>query len=221
VKIKNSIISTIAASVALFALADLALAQGDSDSISHKRSYVEGTRIKPGSASDTSSVLYQSSGAVGAKGANVFAPKYRDRINTYSEQINLGISKGWLSPESAEHFKSELSRLSALESEATAHQYAQPYLDNVEKEFTQYNIDFTKATNAPALVGNGPAVGPGAAVGSGTKGAPNVAPAASVTTTTKTTTPAGEASIKTKTKVATKSIRHKNTVTKTTTTKAK
>jgi hypothetical protein len=220
VKIQNSIISIMAASVALLALADIARAQGDSDSVSHTRVFEQGTRIKPGSGSDTSSALYQSRGAVGAKGANVFAPKYRERINTYSEQINLGISKGWLSPENAEHFKSELARLSALESEATAHQYAQPYLDNVEKEFTQYNIEFTKATNAPAVVGNGPPVGPGAALGSG-KAAPNVAPAATVTTTTKVSTPAGKASIKTNTKVATKTAKHKNTVTKTTTTKAK
>ena len=218
-KIKTTIISTIAASVALVALADVARAQGDSDTVTHTRVIESGTRIKPGSGSDTSSALYQSSGAVGAKGANVFAPKYRERINTYSEQINLGISKGWLSAESAEHFKSELARLSALETEATAHQYAQPYLDNVEKEFTQYNIDFTKATNAPALVGNGPPVGPGAAVGSGAKSAP--AASATTTTATKATTPVGKASIKTKTHVATKTTKHHNTVTKTTTTKAK
>lgn len=162
---KNVIIGFIVAAAPFAVLPAIAQESGDSGTVTHTRSYESGTRIRPGSGSDTSSALYKS--GVGAKGANGFAPKYRERINTYTEQIALGVSKGWLSPENAEHFKSELARLSSLETEASAHQYAQPYLDNVEKAFTQYNIDFTKATNAPAVVGAGSPKGPGAPVGSG------------------------------------------------------
>ena len=120
----------------------------------------------------------------------------------------MGLEKGWLSPDSGEHFKSELDRLSGLETEATAHNWEKPYLDNVEKQFTQYNIDFTKATNAPGVVGNGPPVGPGPAVGPAHVGTPVVGPA-HVVAKTKVTKHAVKTSIKSKTKVSTKAtIKH-------------
>ena len=79
-----------------------------------------------------------------------YAPKYRERINTYEGQITTALSKGWLTAVSAQKFKDRLSELKTLEANARANGYPKPELDKVEKAFTQFNIDLTAAEQTPA-----------------------------------------------------------------------
>lgn len=78
---------------------------------------------------------------------NVFAPKYRERIRTYKGQINTALSKGWLTPEAGQKFKDRLHELNTMEATANTNGYPKPELDNLEKAFTQFNIDLTAAEN--------------------------------------------------------------------------
>jgi len=77
----------------------------------------------------------------------IFAPKYRERINTYKGQIDTALSKGWLTPEAGQKFKDRLHDLKTMEANANTNGYPKPELDNLEKAFTQFNIDLTAAEN--------------------------------------------------------------------------
>ncbi|HEY9869301.1 MAG TPA: hypothetical protein V6D08_09055 [Candidatus Obscuribacterales bacterium] len=98
----------------------------------------------------SSEVTFERKGVMGVRGSNVFRPKYRERLKTYAEQIELGTSKGWLTTEEGERFKKELARLDSLEAEASKHGWPKAELDDVERAFTQFNIDLHKASNKPA-----------------------------------------------------------------------
>jgi hypothetical protein len=98
----------------------------------------------------SSETIIERKGVMGVKGSNVFRPKYRERLKTYAEQIEMGTTKGWLTAEEGERFKKELARLDSLEVEASKHGWPKAEVDNVERAFTQFNIDLHKASNKPA-----------------------------------------------------------------------
>lgn len=87
---------------------------------------------------------------VGFKGANVFNPKYKERIGTYAEQIEMGQNKGWLTPSEVTEFKSRLEGMKQQEAAAAAKGWVKTDIDAIDKVFTQFNIDLTKAANKPA-----------------------------------------------------------------------
>ncbi len=91
---------------------------------------------------------------VGFKGANVFNPKYKERIGTYAEQIEMGQNKGWLTPEEVSQFKSRLEGMKQQEAAAAAKGWVKSDIDAIDKVFTQFNIDLTKAANKPAPSAN-------------------------------------------------------------------
>jgi hypothetical protein len=97
--------------------------------------------LEPGSSSSES---YYRRG-VGFKGSNIFDPKYKQRLKNYAEQIEMGMTRGWLSPEQGTHFKTELERLTKLEATVSAAGYPKEQLDDLEKQVTQFNIDLTSA----------------------------------------------------------------------------
>jgi hypothetical protein len=141
--------------LALACCAPAALCQGDdSGTVTRQTTIIEGTTTgAPVPSSDTSgggssSSEYYSRG-VGFKNANVFNPKYRERLATYAEQVEMGLSKGWLTPEEGAQFKSQLARLNQLEETVRAAGYPKDQLDNLEKEVTRFNMDLTTATNKP------------------------------------------------------------------------
>lgn len=90
---------------------------------------------------------------VGFKGANVFNPKYKERIGTYAEQIEMGQNKGWLTPAEVTEFKTRLEAMKQQEAAAAAKGWVKADIDAIDKVFTQYNIDLTKAANKPAAAG--------------------------------------------------------------------
>lgn len=120
--------------------------------------------LEPGSSSSQS---YYRRG-VGFKGSNVFDPKYKQRLKNYAEQIEMGMTRGWLTPEQGARFKTELERLTKLESAVSAAGYPKDQLDDLEKQVTQFNIDLTSTgsqqsasppltkTTAPPIPGANP-----------------------------------------------------------------
>ncbi len=87
----------------------------------------------------------------GVKEANVFAPKYKERIQTYSEQIEMGSTKGWLTPAEVDQFSKRLDEMRKMESDAASKGWTRADIDAVEKVFQKFNIDLTAAANkAPA-----------------------------------------------------------------------
>lgn len=122
-------------------------------SVTSKRVTVESQPATGGSgerATGTGEFTIEQSGVMGVRSANVFRPKYRERLKTYSEQIEMGVAKGWLTSEEGQHFKKEHARLDALEAEVSSHGFPKAELDNLERQFTQFNIDLHKASNKPA-----------------------------------------------------------------------
>jgi hypothetical protein len=77
----------------------------------------------------------------------MFAPKYKERLNNYADQIQMGLTKGWLTSAQADHFNSEVQRLRKVEADCAAQNYAKPALDDLEKQMTQFNIDLSRASS--------------------------------------------------------------------------
>ncbi|MBY0549405.1 MAG: hypothetical protein K2W95_19170 [Candidatus Obscuribacterales bacterium] len=114
-----------------------------------------GENTSSGSSSSTSSTeVVEQSGMAGFRHSNKFVPKYKERIQTYRMQIEMGISKGWLSHEDSEKFSKELGRLAALEATVAEKNYSNKAdIDDLDKQFTKFNMEFTNAAQkkpAPA-----------------------------------------------------------------------
>jgi hypothetical protein len=186
--------------------------QGGGGTVYSRKTVVESSNTTPGTKSSTSETIEQR-GVMGIKQSNAFAPKYKERLNTYVEQIQMGTSKGWLTQEQASHFSSEVERLRKVEETAAAQNYPKPLVDDIDKQLTQLNIDFTKATNTPAkpAVTTTPAAASPAATSAGTT-SNTTAKAAAKVTATKVTKPvvktsAKKTAVKTVKTVKTKSAR--------------
>lgn len=82
---------------------------------------------------------------VGFRQSNKFEFKYKERIKTYEEQIEMGLKRGWLSKEDANTFSIRLAKLKELESSVSANGYPKPELDNLELEITKFNKEFSDA----------------------------------------------------------------------------
>lgn len=100
--------------------------------------------------SSSSSQTVETKGVMGIKNANKFAFKYKERLATYAEQIEMGLNKGWLTAEEVQAFKSELARLVELEKTARQKEFPQDLLNDLERQVSKFNIDLTKAANKPA-----------------------------------------------------------------------
>lgn len=102
------------------------------------------------SAQSSSSEVTVETRGVGFKNANVFNPKYKERIGTYEEQIQMGITKGWLTAAEAEQFKTRLEGMKKQEADFAAKGWVKADVDVIDKVFTQFNMDLHKASNKPA-----------------------------------------------------------------------
>lgn len=104
------------------------------------------------SNSSGSSSTYYRRGYGGVKDSNVFSPKYKERIATYTDQIEMGATKGWLTPAEVESFKKRLEGLKELEASAAAKGWVKADVDEVDKQFTKFNMDFSAAGNKQPAV---------------------------------------------------------------------
>ena len=75
-----------------------------------------------------------------------YAFKYKQRLKDWTEQINTGLSKGWLSADAGQKMRDRVAALRTLEASVRAKGYPKADLDDMEKQFTQFNIDLSHAS---------------------------------------------------------------------------
>ncbi len=102
------------------------------------------------SAQSSSSETTVETRGVGFKGANVFNPKYKERIGTYQEQLQMGLTKGWLTQAEVDAFQTRLDGMKKQEADYAAKGWVKADVDVIDKVFTQFNMDLHKASNKPA-----------------------------------------------------------------------
>jgi hypothetical protein len=90
-----------------------------------------------------------SSSSVGITEKKGFAFKYSERLKNWSEQVDMGISKGWLTADDAQKFKTRLADLKTLNDSVSGKGYPKADLDAMEKQFTQFNIDLSNTASKP------------------------------------------------------------------------
>ena len=76
--------------------------------------------------------------------------KYSERLKNWAEQIDIGTTKGWLSADDATKMKARLEELRKLNDSVSSKGYQRADLDDMEKRFTQFNIDLSHASATPA-----------------------------------------------------------------------
>jgi hypothetical protein len=76
--------------------------------------------------------------------------KYKQRLKNWHEQIDTGVSKGWLSADKAQEMRNRLAQLTTLEASVRSKGYPKPDLDDMEKQFNQFNIDLSHASETKA-----------------------------------------------------------------------
>lgn len=103
----------------------------------------EASAPAPESGSSSSSSYYFR--GHGVKDSNVYAPKYKQRLQNWREQLAMGLEKGFLKPEDGARFNLVLDHLTTLEAEVAGKNYPKPELDAMEQEFNAFNVDFTRA----------------------------------------------------------------------------
>ncbi|MBZ0186977.1 MAG: hypothetical protein K8F91_12090 [Candidatus Obscuribacterales bacterium] len=120
------------------------------DEVSSRRVIVESqTKVEKKDKPATESSSY--SRGVGFKNANVFNPKYKERLTNFEEQIRTGLAKGWINQAQASKFRARLAVLKTVEAKVSAKNYPKAELDDMEKQFTLYNQDFSKAASSKQL----------------------------------------------------------------------
>jgi hypothetical protein len=108
------------------------------------------TPVTGGGSSSSSSSSSEYFRGYGVKGANVFAAKYKERLRNWREQIELGLSRGFLQPSDAEKYKAWLDQLTAQDTELSAKGYPKAETDDMEQKFNAFNVDFTNAMQPKA-----------------------------------------------------------------------
>ncbi|MBX9685914.1 MAG: hypothetical protein K2X27_04380 [Candidatus Obscuribacterales bacterium] len=185
------IISALLASFAI--LEDFASAQ-DSSSASSSSSF------SSSSSSSSSGQVVEQSGVMGIRQSNKKAFKYKERLSTYAEQLEMGLNKGWLTADEVQNFKTQLSALNELEKKVSANGYQADELSDLEKKVTKFNMDLTAAANKPAKSTTSAQPATPAAVSSAkTQPAASTAAGKQAAKTSSTKTSAGRAPVQKKT----------------------
>lgn len=87
-----------------------------------------------------------------------FAPSYEKRITAIKEQVDLGVSKGWISSERAESLKGEAGRIMVSVDAIGKKDPTQAEADELDRSITKLNTDVYQA-----MQGGSPAPPPAAA----------------------------------------------------------
>jgi hypothetical protein len=109
-----------------------------------KRSLTFGTR-KPAVTTQSSEVTLQSGPA----------PVFHRRIQNMKEQVELGLSKGYLSASSANAFTSRLGDLTSEADSVLAEGTPKDLSDRLEKRLTGINIEISNAMSSENQIGSG------------------------------------------------------------------
>jgi len=111
-----------------------------------RETIIEQKSSAPGATNGGANVTKADSGEV----RHVVKFKYKERLNTYAEQIQMALSKGALTKEDTDRLTERLNQLRQLEQSVSAKNYPREDLDNMDKQFTSFNQDFTATANKAA-----------------------------------------------------------------------
>lgn len=103
-------------------------------------------RVSADEVSATSSSSSSTTDSIDVKQHNL---KYGERVKNWGEQIDMGISKGWLTADEASTFKTRLDGLRQLNDSISAKGYPRAEQDDMEKQFNTFNIDLSTAASKP------------------------------------------------------------------------
>ncbi len=107
------------------------------------RTVIESTRSSPKQSSDA--VVTESTETPDGSVKKLFVPKFQQRLNNLKEQIERGITKGWLTAEQSEKFKQQHEKAAALEADVRTKGYPKDGVDNLEKAVTGLNDSLSQA----------------------------------------------------------------------------
>lgn len=68
-----------------------------------------------------------------------FAPKFRQRLKDIKEQINTGVTKGWITQDQADQLKKQHDEVAAFEVEVRSKGYPRKQEDQLEQQVTELN----------------------------------------------------------------------------------
>ena len=147
-------VKQVVAGVAIIQLSAMYLAApsaiADDDTLIRRRTVIQQTKkadtdpvkVAPG----TTTTEYRR--GVQFKGANVFDPKYNERISNLDKQISTGLAKGWLTSDQANKFRARLAEIKKLNATLEAQKYPKDRTDTLEKLVTKFNSDLSTATSS-------------------------------------------------------------------------
>jgi small-conductance mechanosensitive channel len=118
-------------------------AQSNQSAQHSSRTVIESTRSLPNQPAGA--VVTESSETADGSVKKLFVPKFQQRLNNLKEQLERGITKGWLTTEQAERFKQQHEKAAALEADVRAKGYPKDAVDNLEKEVTALNDTLSQA----------------------------------------------------------------------------
>ncbi len=114
--------------------------------------------LAQGSSSSSESSSYRR--GYGSTNSNVFVPKYRERLQAWTEQIGTGRDRGWLTPAEVDRFTGEHARLAALNINMEAQNYPKAETDSMEHQFNSFNVLLSQAMSKPIPTVAPPAIVP-------------------------------------------------------------
>lgn len=96
-----------------------------------------------------------------------YAFKYKQRFDNYAGQIDMGVTKGWLTTAQAETFRTRLSELRSVEASAGRAGYPDAEIAKLDKLTTKFNEDLSSSSQKTGATASGAAAGPDGAAGAG------------------------------------------------------
>lgn len=94
-----------------------------------------------------------------------YAFKYKQRFDNYAGQIDMGVTKGWLTTAQAETFRTRLSELRSVEASAGRAGYPDAEIAKLDKLTTKFNEDLSSSSQKTGATASGAAAGPDGAAG--------------------------------------------------------
>lgn len=85
-------------------------------------------------------------------------PEYERRLTLMKEQIDLGLSKGWLSAAQADGFKTRLVDLTGMKDNLKSQAFDSILSDSIEKQLTALNIEISDALKNANMIGSPPGI---------------------------------------------------------------
>jgi hypothetical protein len=84
-----------------------------------------------------------------------YAFKYKQRFDNYAGQIDMGVSKGWLTAAQADGFRARLAELRTVEAAAGKAGYPDAEIAKLDKMTTKFNEDLSSSSQNSSATASG------------------------------------------------------------------